>query len=84
MHPTSSARKVNIETRLSENGQVTMYANGEKIGEGQAETLSIHPTGVMTLGNRDENYVPAGYYPLKYGYTVKFEGQIEEVIVDNK
>ncbi|MFW6371131.1 MAG: sulfatase [Bacteroidota bacterium] len=76
--------KLKIETRLSEDGQVTMYANGEKIGEGQAKTLSLHPAGVMTLGNRIENYEPAGYYPSNFGYPVKFEGDIEEVIVDNK
>ncbi len=73
-------KKQEIEARLAKNGEVVLYANGEKIGSGMAKTLSIHPAGVMTLGEAPERFVPAGNYDPPF----KFRGDIEEVIVDNK
>ncbi len=73
-----------VEVFMAAEGKVELKANDEIIGEGKAKTLTIHPAGVMTMGDVSGDYLPAGYYPLRFGYSTKFQGKIEKVVIDNK
>jgi hypothetical protein len=72
------------EAFLAEDGRVQLKANGEIIGSGKAKTLSIHPAGVLTVGNVSGDYVPAGHYPFRFNYDTEFQGTIDKVVIDNK
>lgn len=72
-----------LEVFMAANGKVQFMANDELIGEGKAKTLSIHPAGVMTMGDVSRQFIPSGYYPLRFNYKTAFQGEIEKVIINN-
>ncbi len=75
--PLPDGEALEVEGRLAKDGTVTLWANGEEIGNGKAKTLSIHPAGIMQLGKAAPNYAPVGDYEEPF----PFGGKIESVTV---
>jgi arylsulfatase A-like enzyme len=66
--PLPKQGKLNIEGRLNSDGSIVIKTNGKTVGKGKADTLSIHPAGMMILGNTPARHVPVGDYPVPYPF----------------
>lgn len=67
-----------LEARLQKNGTTILTVDGTEVARGRAETLSIHPAGVMQLGAVPDKHIPVGNYEPPF----RFKGSIESVTVD--
>ena len=67
-----------VEGRLGRDGTVTLWASGKEIGRGTSKALSIHPAGIMQLGQAPAKYLPVGDYAEPF----RFTGTIESVTVE--
>jgi len=70
-------KRMEIKAQLTTNGEIMLWINDEKVANGKAGTLVMHPGGWLMLGQAHEDYVPVGDYRPPF----KFEGEIEEVVV---
>lgn len=66
-----------VEGRLTADGTLTLHVDGKEVARQHAKTLSLHPSGPMTLGMASPNYVPAGDYEEPFRYP----GDLAEVEV---
>ncbi len=76
--PLPTGATLDVEGRLAKDGTVTLWVNGNEAGRGQAKSLSIHPAGVMQLGQCPPTYVPVGDYEAPF----PFRGDVESVTVE--
>lgn len=75
--PLASGKALSIEARLEADGMLRLLVDGAEVASGQAETLSIHPSGPMLLGQAYAVYVEVGDYKAQF----PFRGDIESVTV---
>jgi arylsulfatase A-like enzyme len=71
---------VKVKATLAKNGEIALWINDEQVANGMASTLVMNPNGFMMLGEAHKDYVPVGDYKPPF----KFEGEIEEVMIDLK
>lgn len=75
--PLPEGKTLEVEGRLARDGTVTLWADGKEIGRGEAKTLSIHPAGIMQLGQAPPKYVPVGDYEAPF----TFKGDLGKIEV---
>jgi len=72
-----SGAKLEVEARIEADGTLRLFVDDREIASGQAETLSIHPSGPMILGQCYAVYPEVG----DYRGPSPFKGDIESVTV---
>ncbi|MDG2254817.1 MAG: sulfatase-like hydrolase/transferase [Opitutaceae bacterium] len=76
-HTLTPGKKYHLEARIQKNGTTTLTVDGSEVARGQAQTLSIHPAGVMQLGAVPDKHIPVGNYEPPF----PFDGDIDSVTV---
>ena len=77
-HPLTPGKKHQLEARLLGDGTTILTVDGTEVARSKAQTLSIHPAGVMQLGSVPDKYLPVGNYEPPFS----FDGDIDSATVE--